>query len=715
MLMKDATRCFGRVGIFIPLILIFLTAADTAFACPGHTTKVAYRTRSINTRTVPTTVITYRAPASYQRCRANTYVTRDAKYVAVRRNGSSARYVAVRNEAPAVRYVAVRNYVPRTKYVAVRKMDLDDDLRYVAVRRDVHRPEAGTRHIAVRSGYRKGNGIVAYIDGEPSHVAVRRVVPQTKYVAVRHVEIEDDAPGYVAVRHVVPRTRYVAVRNIDSGCTRAAALRSCLGEVETTSVRRVVLRDDDDEVLTKHVVLRDEIDVDDVEDILERQIDDDDGYVAVSTAAPTYVNYSNAVYTNGSDRMYIAANDLADTCSQAVAVRTCRPVALNTRTIAYGVSDDDDRDDEAFLHQDATYVVADDMEDACLSRQVVYSSPQVVTTRTARYIPAEMVAADSRILDGEPIVTQDSTLVVNEMDPVLTDEDADLVVSPASFATEDASLVVAEPTLLAAERVVTTQPRWVAMDEDRVFNDLDPTWVDEVEAAAGEGTVSYVPGGDVEVNGTPIAYVPVDDAETQTTAYVPVEDVEEATEQTVSEMPVVEIEDTDMETVSYVPADDIDGADIEAVAYMPIDEVEDTSMHSVNYLPVAGQSASTVSYVALDGDDDPMYIADGSMAASPVYVADGSTVLVAEVEGDLAADFRGTQQIASRFGYRDGFEDGQEAALEGDLYHPENSGDYEKATEGYEDEFGDKDVYKDAYRKSYLAGYSAGFASGKSV
>ena len=38
-----------------------------------------------------------------------------------------------------------------------------------------------------------------------------------------------------------------------------------------------------------------------------------------------------------------------------------------------------------------------------------------------------------------------------------------------------------------------------------------------------------------------------------------------------------------------------------------------------------------------------------------------------------------------------------------------------KATEGYEDEFGDKDIYKDSYRTSYLAGYRAGFASGNSV
>ena len=96
-----------------------------------------------------------------------------------------------------------------------------------------------------------------------------------------------------------------------------------------------------------------------------------------------------------------------------------------------------------------------------------------------------------------------------------------------------------------------------------------------------------------------------------------------------------------------------------------------------------------------------------------VYVTNNSTVLVEE--DDLVAGLSSTQQIAGRYGYRDGFEDGQEAALERDVYHPENSGDYQKASEGYEDTFGDKDVYKDSYRESYLRGYRAGFKSGSTA
>ena len=61
--------------------------------------------------------------------------------------------------------------------------------------------------------------------------------------------------------------------------------------------------------------------------------------------------------------------------------------------------------------------------------------------------------------------------------------------------------------------------------------------------------------------------------------------------------------------------------------------------------------------------------------------------------------------------YRDGFKDGADAAAELDSYHPENSGDYKKATNGYEDSYGDKDLYKESYRSAYLTGYRSGFNS----
>lgn len=598
MQLKDATRIFGRLGLLLPLTLIFLMAADSAYACPEHTSKALYRTKTIKARTVshmPTTVISYRAPAAYKRCGSSLYDTRGAKYVAVRGNGT--RYVAIRGSG--ARYVAVRNddgfSLGRKRYGAVYDVDYGIPARrYVAVNRDPVYVANGTRYVPVRlhtpqTRYVAVRRIDIDDDDDVRYVAVRRVVPRTRYIAIRNIDIDDDdAPRYIAVRSNAPRTRYVAVRDIDTGCTRAVALRSCLDQIETTSVKHVVLRDDDDDSdYSKLVALRDE---------------SDDEYIAVARNTPKYVEYRDATYT--------AANDFDDTCLRNVAVRTCRPDAVSTRTITYEVPD---LDDQAFLHDDdARYIAADDMEDACLPRRVVGGSPAVVTSRTVSYIQAEYVD-------------------------------------------EDVSLVRSEPTYVENEHAVA-QPRYVALDDDRVFDDLDPTWVAEV----GETTAAAF-------------------------GYVPVNDVAEI----------------GAESVSYMPADEVEVA---PVSYVPVDDMR---LKTVSYVPV--ESADEVDTTFIAADDCPTLVS--KVSAEPVY----STVLVEEVDSDLVADLRGTQQIAGGFGYRDGFEDGQEAALEGDLYHPENSGDFKKATEGYEDEFGDKDVYKDSYRTSYLAGYRAGFQSGSSV
>jgi hypothetical protein len=65
--------------------------------------------------------------------------------------------------------------------------------------------------------------------------------------------------------------------------------------------------------------------------------------------------------------------------------------------------------------------------------------------------------------------------------------------------------------------------------------------------------------------------------------------------------------------------------------------------------------------------------------------------------------------IAQRYGYQDGLNDGADAAREGDRYHPQNSGDWQKGTNGYESRFGSKGAYKQAYRAAYMEGYNAGY------
>ena len=67
------------------------------------------------------------------------------------------------------------------------------------------------------------------------------------------------------------------------------------------------------------------------------------------------------------------------------------------------------------------------------------------------------------------------------------------------------------------------------------------------------------------------------------------------------------------------------------------------------------------------------------------------------------------RQVARQYGYDDGFEDGADAGRERDVYNPQNSGDWKKGTNGYEDEFGDKRLYRQAYRSAYLQGYKSGY------
>jgi hypothetical protein len=66
-------------------------------------------------------------------------------------------------------------------------------------------------------------------------------------------------------------------------------------------------------------------------------------------------------------------------------------------------------------------------------------------------------------------------------------------------------------------------------------------------------------------------------------------------------------------------------------------------------------------------------------------------------------------EAARQNGYRDGLNDGADAAREGDRYHPQNSGDWQKGTNGYEDRYGSKNAYRSAYRDAYMRGYREAF------
>jgi hypothetical protein len=546
MQMKDKTSFLGRVGIFIPLILIFLTAADSALACPGHTSGVAYRTKSINNASMGRTIITYRAPATYQRCGDNLSNTMGVKYVAVRRSkgyDSGARYVAVRNSTPRVRYIAV-----------------NDAPRYVAVRRAPTYVDSGTTYVVARSGYRRGNGVVAYIntrndidEEDVRYVAARRkpittttTTTTTRYVAVRNVDMDyDDNVRYVAVRREAPRTKYVAVRNVDVDDDEDyVAIRNDVPHAKYADIGDGDIDDDD-------IAIRN-VSHDDHDDIAIRNVsyDDHDDMVmpARHVAKTNYVEYADTAYLDRN----------ASITPEVVGNTTYRHVR---------VTDNEDIDDLAFLDGGGatTYVADDDIEDACMSM------------RSVSYVPVENVST-----------------------------------------------------------------RYVAVDDDLEDYDTDDV------------TVTRVPTRHIE-----------------TVSYVPVEDIE---------------------TVNYVPASN--------VRYVTTDD----DIETVSYVP-----ASNVRYVETDHDDCPM--AMSNVSTEPIYVANEAATIVADDDSGLVAGLTSGQRIAQEYGERDGFQDGKEAALEADEYHPENSGDYQKASEGYEDTFGDKDVYKESYREAYLRGYRAGFDS----
>ncbi|MDM7922264.1 MAG: hypothetical protein QUS14_08175 [Pyrinomonadaceae bacterium] len=181
----------------------------------------------------------------------------------------------------------------------------------------------------------------------------------------------------------------------------------------------------------------------------------------------------------------------------------------------------------------------------------------------------------------------------------------------------------------------------------------------------------------------------------------------------------------EMRSVSYAPVEYVDEPYTQEVEYV----VEQPRARSVRYVadddyiverePVEYVSVDDVEYV--DDYDMPMAAtvaypeADSCLIANDAeafYVSESpSTVLVELDDVETTAGLGATQRIASGFGYRDGFEDGLDAADDNDAYSPESEGDFRNGANGYEDEFGPKDIYRDEYRQAYLEGYRSGYAT----
>jgi hypothetical protein len=490
MKLKDATRGIGSVGILLPLILIFLIAAGAAFACPG--TRVVYRTRTAN-RLAPsmgTTVISYGG----QPCGDISYNnTRRVRYVAVRGNGyydSGRRYISVRSTdsyrpVSQTRYIAVRNddvdYAP-SRYVVVRRQPAYVDVRYVAVRNYAPR----TRYVTVRDGDMDD----ADYDYAPHYVAVRRS-PVVYETSRRYVSDYDD-DDYAAP------ARYVAVRNTGNAC---ACGISSLNDVETTAPRHVVVK-------TDYVAGTQDV-------IVPRSSYDDTAYMTVPTAniAPaSYVNYNDAAYWDDGNQRYMPAATYVE--------------SPQLRTVSYVTPDDDsDFDDEAIPDtDDASYIAAGDVGNACLSR-VAVQAPMETSRQTVSYVPADDVDYDTSLSGSEPTyVVNDNSASAISYEPVVEDTDMDTDYVPANYVGASCSCPVAYQNPAAL----------------RTFED-----------DLGYHTVTAISAD----NMTALNTVPVNYTTAENLNYVPADQIN------LANVNYVPADETNVEPVSDVPADSISYAD----------------------------------------------------------------------------------------------------------------------------------------------------------
>ena len=442
---KGATRRFGSVGLLFPLILLLLTVADSAFACPRHKTGVVYRTSAINNRTVSymtPTVISYGAPVSYRRCSDNMYGAQSVRYVEQRSSG--ARYVAVPNDS---------GYDPfsRTRYLAARSIDPDDTSRYVVVRHSPAFVDTGSRYVAVRNYAPRTRSVavrnIDYDDDAIRYVAVRRIAPQTRYVAVRNIDYDDDATRYVTVRRVAPQTRYVAVRNIDydDDALDYVRVRNVDAPVDISSARHVVVK-------TDYLTGTEEV-------IVPQSSNDDTAYVEPGiddVSMTTHVAYTPSEYTNRDSVTYHAASDM----------EIAYPEAVSTRTVSYvPISKNNYMDDQAFIDEEGTtYVAASNVDGACLSMGDVDTSPEVVTTRAVSYVPANYVENDASLMVSDPtyIETDDTAASVSYV-PVANDLDHSCTCADA-LSTSDDNVGTSTVSYVPADEVADAVPETVSYD-----------------------------------------------------------------------------------------------------------------------------------------------------------------------------------------------------------------------------------------------------------
>jgi len=231
---------------------------------------------------------------------------------------------------------------------------------------------------------------------------------------------------------------------------------------------------------------------------------------------------------------------------------------------------------------------------------------------------------------------------------------------------------------------------------------------------AETGNLSYVPAS-YDNN--------VDDQatlDTHNVTYVAANDIDDACLSPVSVSYFTGDEVDNYQSVNYVPATNVEYISAEPVSYVPNENVtyvrtKRGHVRSVSFVPT--ENVDYVNTVNMDSCECP--VSENGVVKEIVqtdHVADTS----AEVEdnnNDMPVDTISATTVmndnpAGENGYRDGFEDGKQAALNGNEYKPANSSGSQDADNGYDRSFGSKDAYAYTYRNSYLKGYRAGFGSG---
>jgi len=581
-----------------------------------------------------TTVITYGGPASYRGC---SDTTKRVKYVAVRgdRYYDSPRYVVARssdNYYPTrqVRYVSVRNadtdapryvvvnrqpaYASRhAKVFVVKDADIDDASRFIPV----ERYSTGTRYVAVRSGYRTGNGIVAYVDRDdvsPRYVAVRRapVYTQTRYVAVRDDDDDYVRPArYVAVRHIdsdydVQPTRYVAVRNVNNTCTCADELNSSLDQVETRTPGHEVIKSDYIDG-TESVVYKGEV-VNDAY-VLNNNIENV-AYVEAPAMRTNYVAYNDTV-APASVTITPASNIVYDDTSEMPA------------QFVPAKYDDTDLDDQAIVDTDnVAYVADNDIDDACLST-VAVQAPMEYRMRTVSYVPVADIDDDD---------SSDVSMLYG------VDDGSDSAIASVPVVNDTGTTyVVADEMSNSCSCPIATS----SINDEDVDTD----------------TVSNVPASDInDTDSDTLSYVPASDIHTSTVSYVP--ETAMAADM-VSYMPAANVEH-----VAVVDASAVD--DSTTVAAVGVPTVDDSTMAVIEEnetIPVA-EFSSTQQAAGQVGFNDGL--ADGRNAAMHLEQNLPANSANFQTATNGYSDTIGDAQIyqdAYRSSYLQGFSEGYNSAI----------------------------------------------------